>query len=145
MPEIASFVASGRPLRRFRVSLPGGIEQRIVAVEDRKPFTKKIMRHVEHVRETADGKKRIEHVLEPVEHTYEVRSEMIADAIRSYNDSDTKQRGRSGMQLEVEDLGAVPAEVVVDPAPVQAPVLPRSMRPKLTESAKVADQEAVKS
>jgi hypothetical protein len=144
MPEIASFVASGRPLRRFRVSLPGGGKPQTVAVEDRKPFTKKIIRHVEHVKELADGRKRIEFVRESMDHQYDVKSEMICDAIRAYNDFDPKNPAKSIKQLEIEDLGPVPSEVVVDPVQTQTPVLPRSMRPKSMEPAK-SEQEAVKS
>ena len=107
MANIASFVAPGRPLRRFRVSLPGGGSERLCDVEDRKPFSKKLLRHVEKVRDLADGRKRIEMVPEQIVHEYDVHSEMVADAVRSYNDADPTQPTKALKQLEVEDLGPV--------------------------------------
>ncbi len=131
MPEIANFVSAGRPLRRFRVSLPGGGTERIVAVEDRKPFTKILRRHVEEVKELADGRKKIVHVLQNVEHPYDVKSEMVADAIRSYNDAAPSMPAKSIKQLQIEDMGPVPVDQVVEAVQnIPAVSAPRSSKSK---------------
>lgn len=113
MVETADFVAPGAPLRRFNVCLRGGGDPVVVAVEDRKPYTRKIVRHVEKTRELGDGRKKTDMVPEEVDYTYDFMPEMRADAVRAYNAAFGIGSAFSTKQLEIEDLGtAIPAPSV---------------------------------
>ncbi len=111
-----SFAAS----RRFKVSLADGSKENIVTVEDRKPITRMLRRHKEEVTTKLDGTKKIEMVPCEVEHVYDMQSEMIADAVRAYNDATPDKAAKSIKQLLVVDLGPVQPESQVAP-PVQRP------------------------
>mgnify|MGYP001589644233 CR=1 FL=1 len=115
--DVVEFAPVGKPLRKFRVSMGGG-EPKLVIVEDQKPFTRKLMRHSERVRDLGDGRKRTEMILDEIEHTYDFATEMKADAVRGYNSAGAGS-SFSFKQLDVEDLGPVAQETV--PAQVLEP------------------------
>lgn len=92
--------------KNYRVSLSDGSESHEVSVPLRRPFTKKLRRHFEEVRETADGRKKIEMVPRQIEHTMDVESEMRDDAVREWNAKTNKTI--AARNLRIEELSTEP-------------------------------------
>ncbi len=109
--QTVMFAEAGKPIRRFSVRMISGNEEGILAdVEDRLPFTRKIQRHIEKVREKGDGTKVIEYPLETIDHTYDFTSDMKDDAVRAYNLAKSTKTHHSDItrkNLVIEDLGTV--------------------------------------
>ncbi len=121
MAQSLIFVEAGKPVRRFKVSPRTGTDSPVVVdVEDRLPFTRKIQRHVERIRERGDGTKIIEHPLESMDYTYDFTPEMKADAVRGYNIAKCTRTHVSDITMKnlvIDDLGPV----MPDNMPAAAP------------------------
>lgn len=129
--DVVEFAPPGKPLRKFRVSLTGGGNPKTVIVEDQKPFVRKLMRHSERVRDLGDGRKRTEMVLDEIDHTYDFKAEMAADAVRGYN---AEGSAFSFKQLDVEDMGPVVQPVHEVASEPEASVFrPRGRPPRVAE------------
>ena len=130
MSNTLIFVEAGKPVRRFKVSPRTGTEAPVIVdVEDRLPFTRKIQRHVEKIRERGDGTKIIEYPIESMDYTYDFTPEMKADAVRGYNIAKSTRTHVSDIttkNLVIEDLG---------------PVMPENMPAERPQSARSRKQE----
>lgn len=94
--------------KRYQVSMANGSNPAIVEVPFRTPFSKRIRRQVEKLRELPDGRKRLDYEWEEFDHEYDVESEMRDDAVRKYNEGSGK--AYSARQLLIEAVPVAQSE-----------------------------------